>query len=413
MSFLRVYIAHGLDMGLRRQKNEDAVGYHHPDIWEQYQRYGVLLVVADGVGGLSDGVLASDAAVRGLIHDYYQATPDNLERTLETTLQRLNQDIHARYQSSATTLVSAVIRGEELIIAHVGDSRAYLYSRNLLRQLTQDHVHPVTQPDGRIKQKLTQALGYKQAVAPDIQKQLVVPGDRIILMTDGATRYLNEAYLSTLCRQHHTPQQLTQAIIKYANDSGGIDNIGVIVVDVAEPLENANELSEHLLVMTAKPNKDSSSDPNPTQQPVPIRSNIEPTKKRTPLFFLVAFGLILIIAGIVYSQIIQPNIEATLGADTQTHLTDTTDFGAEMSEETVNPQTLTTGAFIRFSGSAATRVRIQDDVLAFALEPDHTYQISEVYQTNTGVIWYRLFDERNENYGWIAEDNLPDYRFMP
>lgn len=414
----RLFVGQGLDVGLKRKQNEDAVSYHYPDNFEDYQNYGALFIVADGVGGLSDGVLASEMAVKGLIERYYyyaKISDKPVEHNLRQALIQVNTQVHNAYENSATTVVAAVIKGSKLTLAHVGDSRGYLYHNQNLRQITADHVHPVELEDGRTKYKLVQALGYKSDVDPDIARFDLEQNDSLLIMSDGATRYLNLERLQELRRQVQSPQTLADTIVDESNRSGGVDNISVIIVDIDAPLNNQNDLKKHFLSMKKQETISSQKPPSP----VSIGS-IDQDKSQSWLIpaLLIVLALILLSGG-YYLWTNQAT--GTSNPDTPIATASTTQetiiiIATAENNDTNSPTpelTLIEGVIIEFDDSSATYVRIEEDVIAFVIEINQAYQIDDIFETSNDITWYRLYDERNEIYGWIAESNLPDYRFMP
>jgi protein phosphatase len=119
-------VALGVHRGRRRKSNEDAVGYEYPADFNVLTQRGVLIALADGVGGLDDGEQASETAIARLI-DYYYAQPSGkgVEQCLVDAVKAVNAELYRLYRTSATTIVAAVIHQTQVIVAHAGDSRAY------------------------------------------------------------------------------------------------------------------------------------------------------------------------------------------------------------------------------------------------------------------------------------------------
>jgi protein phosphatase len=210
-------------------------------------RLGQLFVLADGVGGLAGGDLASQYAVSTIISSYYEQEEGDPPERLARAIAEANNVIFAEGQDldvpqvMATTVVVAVIRGRDLIIGSVGDSPAYLMRDAYVRKLTLDHTveamrreagAPIAEDDpaGR---KLVRALGSMQSVKVDIISGMVRAGDHVVLCSDGLTRYVQpeeiEQMVATL-----TPARAVKALINMANERGGADNISVIVLRLGD-----------------------------------------------------------------------------------------------------------------------------------------------------------------------------------
>jgi len=422
----RLYVGQGLDVGLRRSQNEDAIGYKHPDTWQDYTDKGALFIVADGVGGLSDGILASDRAVRGLLKQYFtEVQPTTISQTLDSVLQSLNSEINRLYESSATTIVACVVRGNDLYVAHIGDSRAYIINTRRVTQLTQDQVQPVPRPDGRIKYKLLNALGYRKTIEVEIQHFSLAQGDRLVLMTDGAIRYVDNNKLFAMSQDYEQPQDFAQALVDYSKEQGGVDNIGVIIVDVEGVLQDETELKDHILKLNQKPiiasppeNTPSTPQLNSTQVASPLPSNSK--RNSSPLIIVL---LLVIIMGGGALFITQTDILTTISSEANTSLDNPNEItNAAPNTEDDTPVevieatpilTIQEGLSINFSDSATTYARIQDDVIAFVIEANRVYEITDSYEADSDTMWYRLYDERNDLYGWIQNTNLPDYYLIP
>jgi len=143
----RLRVGQITDRGKRRPRNEDHIGGPPADVSrETLQRKGHLYVVADGMGGQAGGERASDLAVNRVMREYYADSDTDIQRSLSRAIKLANSEIYneahsvAELSTMGTTLTAAVIRGDELVVAHVGDSRAYLIRGNQIRQLTQDHT---------------------------------------------------------------------------------------------------------------------------------------------------------------------------------------------------------------------------------------------------------------------------------
>lgn len=233
MMYLRAGVVS--DRGLVRQSNEDS-----------YLLRKGLYAVCDGMGGARAGEVASEMACLGLVGlDPASAG----EKELRTAVVNSNQAIVSRSLAEdhllgmGTTLTAAMFKDGSLLLAHVGDSRAYLFRAGDLVQLTRDHswvgemvrrgeltaeqaaVHPH-------RSVITRALGTDREVDPDITEVDIAEGDRILLCSDGLTGMVTEAEIAALLAEHDAPQPAAEALTKAALAGGGEDNVTVLVVDV-------------------------------------------------------------------------------------------------------------------------------------------------------------------------------------
>ena len=244
------------DPGLKRQNNEDFVVSHEPNKLEVLQASGCLYLVADGVGGASSGELASRHACERVLSAYYQNPQESPGVRLVNAIRLANQEIYAAAERNtkrfATTLTAAIIHQDTLTIAHVGDSRAYLIRNGEARQLTQDHTEAaemvqkgmLSEEEARhskSRNQLARAVGAEQDIQVDLGEGIpLLTGDRIVLCTDGLTRYASDeaAAAQDLVRlaTPGTTAEAAQRLVQYANQMGGVDNVSVIVISIGQPL---------------------------------------------------------------------------------------------------------------------------------------------------------------------------------
>jgi protein phosphatase len=246
------------DVGRRGRVNEDWCGVLEPRSDEEAREDGWLWVVADGVGAYGTGEEASRAAGETILNAYrLEPRADPLAR-LQQAVEAGNRAVWERHQAYVrrgearlvmTTVVAALILGERAILANVGDCRAYLIRDGRLRQLTRDHTWVAEQvarglmsaeqarnhPRGHI---VTRALGQRKSVQVDLYEQLLKSGDRLVLCSDGLTRYLDERAILQMAVS--APAQVAAgAMLDLANARGGEDNISVAVIEVYQPSDPA------------------------------------------------------------------------------------------------------------------------------------------------------------------------------
>ena len=238
---LTVQVAMDTHVGQKREQNQDAIGQLVPTDSDTLRALGQIFVLADGVGGLTGGDLASQYAVSTIISSYFEQENGEPPERLARAIAEANNVIYAEGQEQqrmATTVVAAVVRGRDLIVGSVGDSPAYLMRDAEPRKLTMDHTVenlasdtvPEGDPAGR---KLVRALGRHPSVKVDIITGRVRHGDHVVLCSDGLTRYVSpeeiEAMVSTF-----PLARAVQSLIETANERGGADNISVIALQLVD-----------------------------------------------------------------------------------------------------------------------------------------------------------------------------------
>jgi serine/threonine protein phosphatase PrpC len=230
---LRISIGHSSLTG-PRPRNEDFLGFVTPD-GQVLDTKGVLLAMADGVGGSAGGAEAAEYTVRGLLADYY-ATSDTwaVPKALETVLSALNRWLlsHAAARREmagmATTLSGLVLRGNRWYSCHVGDSRIYLLRDGELRCLTEDHVwdHP------EMRHVLKRAIGLDAHLVVDHGEGELQVGDVFALMCDGVWNSLGDERLKDTLARHADAQDCAADLTLSAVNRGAQDNCSALVVRV-------------------------------------------------------------------------------------------------------------------------------------------------------------------------------------
>ena len=197
------------DVGRKRPHNEDFVDCFEPTDTEELARSGRLYIVADGVGGGSAGEVASEYAAKKVLHEYYHSSEPDLGERLKTAIHAANAGIFEHVQRRpelgrmGTTLVAAVVRGDELVVANVGDSRAYLIRKGEIHQVTRDHslvarlvdegsITPEEAETHPRRNVVLRSLGAGAKVYSDIFDGRVQRGDQIVLCSDGLMRHVTD-----------------------------------------------------------------------------------------------------------------------------------------------------------------------------------------------------------------------------
>ena len=229
----------GSDVGRQRQGNED-----------NYYVRAPLFVVADGMGGAQSGEVASEMAVES----FGDGLPDNgtpadgLRHLIEEANRKIHERSRVEHQRSGmgTTVTAAYVAEESVIVAHVGDSRAYRLRGGELTRLTDDHslVFELVKR-GKLTEEqaeshpqrsvITRALGPEPSVQVDIEEYPARDGDLFLLCSDGLTSMVQEAALKPLLVDEDKPlSQVGSDLIAAANAAGGRDNITVILFRLEE-----------------------------------------------------------------------------------------------------------------------------------------------------------------------------------
>ncbi len=217
-----------------RSRNEDFCGFVTPD-GQVLDTKGILIAVADGVGGSADGQEAAEYTVRGLLADYY-ATSDTwaVSKALETVLGALNRWLisHAAARRElagmATTLSALVLRGNRWYSCHVGDSRIYRLRDGELSCLTEDHVwdHP------EMRHVLRRAVGLDSHLVVDQGEGELKVGDVFALTSDGVWSSLGDAKIKEILAQRSDAEACAADLTMSAVGKGAQDNCTAVVVRV-------------------------------------------------------------------------------------------------------------------------------------------------------------------------------------
>jgi PPM family protein phosphatase len=234
---MRPVFAARSDVGRVRQGNEDAYLAEQP-----------LFAVADGMGGHLGGEIASATAVETISQAAREDPPHDSAR-LAAIVRAANAAVWERAQGDpqlrgmGTTCTLALLEGEELHIAHVGDSRAYLYRQRELTQVTDDHtlVNRMVR-EGRLQPEeadrhpqrsiITRALGVDAEVEVDELTLGVEEGDRVLLCSDGLTSMIDFEELHQLLASESDPETVADRLVEAANAAGGEDNVTVLLIDI-------------------------------------------------------------------------------------------------------------------------------------------------------------------------------------
>ncbi len=242
------------DVGSVRDNNEDNLVFIRPYDKEKRRDKGCLALVADGMGGHSNGEVASHMATELIPRNYFDSRLGVLE-ALKQAFEKSNKAIYQKASKSdssksmGTTCTAVVLLQDRVYLGHVGDSRAYLLKGNKLKQLSSDHTYvqhlldkgmisrdeALSHPQRNI---ITSAIGTNTKLHADygLQDVKFETGDKLLLCSDGLYEYLSPEELKQIIGQYSL-NDAAQSLIQMAKKRGGHDNISVLIVE-AVPAES-------------------------------------------------------------------------------------------------------------------------------------------------------------------------------
>lgn len=250
-----ITVAGQSDIGRKRDTNEDSFLVLQPTFVSLLPVEHVLLV-ADGMGGHQRGEVASGNVrdvFESVFSEHYTEFLENYKiNSIHHLVETLILEIHSNLRNMSqefvnaedqremmgTTLTVALITGNNLVLGHIGDSRAYLVRGDMIAQLTEDHtiahrlvkagkLSPEEAKQSKYRNALSQALGISETIQPDIASFPIEEDDILLLCTDGLTRYLQDHEIIDILTTS-SPLDACQKLIDIANARGGRDNITVI-----------------------------------------------------------------------------------------------------------------------------------------------------------------------------------------
>ncbi len=248
---LDVQFGQASDFGKVRTNNEDSMGSFIPASRYQARSHGYLFAVADGVGGMDLGEVASAKAVSVMTDEFGKAQEGTmLISLLPRLIQHANAAVHDctldpqyRGKKMATTLVACALRYDQAIVSHVGDSRCYLVRSGKARQVTQDHtlvneqrkmglisLDEISTSDSR--HVLIRSLGPEMFVAPDTTALTLQAGDVLVLCTDGLHDEMKEPMIAEIVSQKKPMDEIARELVARAVEIDGGDNTTAQVIRV-------------------------------------------------------------------------------------------------------------------------------------------------------------------------------------
>lgn len=247
---LRILASGVTDQGCLRAHNEDA--------FFADAEHG-MFIVADGIGGHAYGDVASQMVVRelpGILRrrisaageprgDDDPAIRDMLVQSVAEVSRRVylwSRETLPESQGMGATVAAMIITNRHAHIAHMGDSRVYLFRSNELRLLTQDHtIAGLLMQNGEItsreaevhpaRGRLTRYVGMEAEVESASQTLELLPRDRLLLCTDGLWGMISDGHIGSVLSQYESPEDTCNALVAAGNAAGGRDNLTALVVD--------------------------------------------------------------------------------------------------------------------------------------------------------------------------------------
>jgi len=239
------------DPGKVRTNNEDAMGSFSPASRHQARSHGYLFAVADGVGGLDLGEVASTTAISVIVEEFAEAQAGTmLISLLPRLIQHANAAVHdrtleAQYRGKkmATTLVACALRYDQAIVSHVGDSRCYLVRNGYAKQITQDHtlvneqrriglISAKEMAESESRHVILRSLGPELFVSAETTALTLHAGDTLVLCTDGLHDSMSEAAIAAIVSQNKKADELAAELVARAVEIDGADNTTAQVIRI-------------------------------------------------------------------------------------------------------------------------------------------------------------------------------------
>ncbi len=257
---MRLDIAARSDIGRRKRENEDSFGVFRDDTpGLNLFRHGAMLAVADGLGGHMGGEIASKLAV-SILKDALKEQPpaapaenpdgpllELLARYIQnanTSVFKTNQDINAQGKPMGTTLVACLISPKKVHICNVGDSRVYHLRDGEIITRTEDHswvdeqvklgLMSKSEAEADVRKNVvTRSVGTRSDVVVDSYVWHIVPGDWIMVCSDGLVNMVKDADICAEFKKSGSAAEIAARLVNLANENGGKDNITVIASNIS------------------------------------------------------------------------------------------------------------------------------------------------------------------------------------
>ena len=235
------------DVGQRRTNNQDYANQYKNKAGKS------MVLLADGMGGHRAGNIASEMAVTDLGAAWVAteiSTINEVREWFAENLEKENQQIHLigqdeEHKGMGTTLEAVAVIDDQVLFAHVGDSRIGLVRNGEYHQLTSDHslVNALLKA-GQITEEeaahhpqrniITQSIGQKDELQPDFGMVTVEAGDFIVINSDGLTNMISGDEIRDIVVSNLSVEEKAKTLVRFANNAGGLDNITVVLIHFAE-----------------------------------------------------------------------------------------------------------------------------------------------------------------------------------
>jgi len=235
------------DVGQRRTNNQDYANQYKNKAGKS------MIFLADGMGGHRAGNIASEMAVTDLGAAWVAteiSTINEVREWFAEYLEKENQQIHRigqdeEHKGMGTTLEAVAIIDDQVLFAHVGDSRIGLVRNGEYHQMTSDHslVNALLKA-GQITEEeaahhpqrniITQSIGQKDELQPDFGMVTVEAGDFIVINSDGLTNMISGDEIRDIVVSNLSVEEKAKTLVRFANNAGGLDNITVVLIHFAE-----------------------------------------------------------------------------------------------------------------------------------------------------------------------------------
>ena len=234
------------DVGLKRTVNEDrAAFFERPDRFK-------LAILADGMGGHNAGDVASEMSINEMQKLFLSAAATNFldeasrKQWLRDAVSHINNEIyryslsHEGCQGMGTTLIAVLFDEQNCMVSHVGDSRVYQFTKDAVQLITRDHSYVnILVENGEISEEEAQhhpkknfilkALGTESSIEPDFYEVTMEASSYLLICSDGLSNKLSTDEMAAIITLPMSLQEKGQKLVQLANDSGGEDNISLIL----------------------------------------------------------------------------------------------------------------------------------------------------------------------------------------
>ena len=236
------------DPGMVRSQNQD----HYAIV--KLGRDQLLAIICDGMGGARSGNIASQMAVEVFVEEVKRTTranmkPDRIDNMLEQALEMANEAVYEQsqlseeYRGMGTTLVAAFFQKDQLTVANVGDSRAYLFNKDGVKSITTDHSlvelmvqrGEITREAAKIhpgKNLITRAVGTEAKVSCDLYHLKLNKGDSVLLCSDGLSNVMSDQEILFEVIHGVNKNDCCQRLMNIANYRGSPDNVTVALIAI-------------------------------------------------------------------------------------------------------------------------------------------------------------------------------------